>query len=154
MAPTRYSLEVQPVIPEKLKRLTELANDLLYSWDREVRGLFFRLDRPLWEACGHNPKVFLRRVAQSRLDEAVEDRIFMEDYARVLSVYDTYHHERMRPDIAALLNPKQDLVAYFCAEFGFHESFQVYSGGLGILAGDHCKAASDLGLPFVAVGML
>ena len=154
MAPTRYSLEVQPVIPEKLKRLTELASDLLYSWDREVRGLFFRLDRPLWEACGHNPKVFLRRVAQSRLDEAVEDRIFMEDYARVLSVYDTYHQERMRPDIAALLNPKQDLVAYFCAEFGFHESFQVYSGGLGILAGDHCKAASDLGLPFVAVGML
>ena len=154
MVPTRYSLEVQPVIPEKLKRLTELANDLLYSWDREVRGLFFRLDRELWEACGHNPKVFLRRVAQSRLDEAVEDRIFMEDYARVLSVYDTYHQERMRPDIARLLDPKQDLVAYFCAEFGFHESVQLYSGGLGILAGDHCKAASDLGLPFVAVGML
>ncbi len=154
MAPTRYSLEVQPAIPEKLKRLTELANDLLYSWDREVRGLFFRLDRGLWEACGHNPKVFLRRVSQARLEEAVDDRIFMEDYNRVLSVYDTYHQERMRSDIAALVDPKQDLIAYFCAEFGFHESVQLYSGGLGILAGDHCKAASDLGLPFVAVGML
>ena len=55
MTPTRYSLEVQPVVPEKLKRLTELANDLLYSWDREVRGLFFRLDRALWETCGHSP---------------------------------------------------------------------------------------------------
>jgi len=154
MAPTRYSLEVQPVIPEKLKRLTELANDLLYSWDREVRGLFFRLDRQLWEGCGHNPKVFLRRVAQAKLEQAVDDRIFMEDYNRVLSVYDTYHQERMRSDIAALVDPKQDLIAYFCAEFGFHESVQLYSGGLGILAGDHCKAASDLGLPFVAVGML
>ncbi len=154
MTPTRYALEVQPAIPDKLKRLTELASDLLYSWDREVRGLFFRLDRPLWEACGHNPKVFLRRISQARLEQAVDDRIFMEDYVRVLSVYDAYHQERMRPDIAALVDPKQDLIAYFCAEFGFHESVQLYSGGLGILAGDHCKAASDLGLPFVAVGIL
>jgi len=154
MTPTRYTLEVQPQLPEKLARLTELANDLLYSWDREVRSLFFRLDRELWEACSHNPRVFLRRVSQARLEEAADDRIFMEDYVRVLSVYDAYHQERIRPDIAALLDPKQELVAYFCAEFGFHESVQLYSGGLGILAGDHCKAASDLGLPFVAVGML
>ena len=154
MNPTRYSLEVQPQLPEKLKRLTELANDLLYSWDREVRGLFFRLDRRLWEESGHNPKVFLRRVAQSRLEEAADDRVFMEDYVRVLSVYDAYHQERIRPDVAALLDPKRELIAYFCAEFGFHESVQLYSGGLGILAGDHCKAASDLGLPFVAVGVL
>jgi starch phosphorylase len=154
MTPTRYTLEVQPQLPEKLARLTELANDLLYSWDREVRSLFFRLDRELWEASSHNPRVFLRRVSQARLEEAADDRIFMEDYVRVLSVYDAYHQERIRPDIAALLDPKQELIAYFCAEFGFHESVQLYSGGLGILAGDHCKAASDLGLPFVAVGML
>ena len=154
MTPTRYSLEVQPVIPKKLTRLTELANDLLYSWDRGVRGLFFRLDRELWESCGHNPNVFLRRVAQVRLGEATEDRVFMEDYVRVLSAYDAYHQERMRPDIAALVDPKHDLIAYFCAEFGFHESVPLYSGGLGILAGDHCKAASDLGIPFVAVGLL
>ncbi|HYA36698.1 MAG TPA: DUF3417 domain-containing protein, partial [Candidatus Methylomirabilis sp.] len=142
MPGTRYKLEVQPVIPERLKRVQELANDLLYSWDREVRSLFFRLDRELWEACGHNPKVFLRRVAQQRLLDAAEDRVFMEDYNRVLSVYDTYHQERARSDITRLLDPKEDLVAYFCAEFGLHESFQIYSGGLGILAGDYCKAAS------------
>jgi len=70
MAGTRFSIEVQPRIPERLRRLPELANDLFYSWDRSVRGLFFRLDRELWEKCGHNPKVFLRRVAQQRLDEA------------------------------------------------------------------------------------
>ena len=154
MTGTRYSLEVQPVLPERLKRLAELANDLLYSWDRQVRSLFFRLDRHLWEACGHNPKVFLRRVAQQRLDEAAEDRIFMEDYHRALSVYDTYHQAPMQAACSRLLNERDDLVAYFCAEFGFHESFQIYSGGLGILAGDHCKAASDLGIPFIAIGML
>lgn len=154
MTGTRYILEVQPVLPERLKRLQELANDLLYSWDREVRALFYRLNSDLWEACGHNPKLFLRRISQKRLDEAAEDRVFMEDYNRVLSVYDTYHQERARPIITQLLDPKEDLVAYFCAEFGFHESFQIYSGGLGILAGDYCKAASDLNIPFVAVGML
>jgi starch phosphorylase len=154
MSGTRYTLEVQPVLPDRLQRLQQLANDLLYSWDREVRGLFFRLDRKLWESCGHNPKVFLRRVSQKRLNEAAEDRVFMEDFNRVLSVYDSYHQEKTQPEILQYLDPKEDLIAYFCAEFGFHESFQIYSGGLGILAGDHCKAASDLNIPFVAVGML
>ena len=154
MTGTRYILEVQPVIPPRLARLSELANDLLYSWDRQVRGLFFRLDRDLWEACRHNPRVFLRRVSQQRLEEAAEDRVYMEDYNRVLSSYDTYHQTSARSSITHLLDPKEDLVAYFCSEFGFHESVQLYSGGLGILAGDHCKAASDLGIPFVAVGML
>src|SRR3990170_1043530 len=113
MPGTRYTLEVQPVLPERLKRLQEVANDLLYSWDREVRGLFFRLDRELWEACGHNPKVFLRRVAQKRLNEAAEDRVFMEDYNRVLSGFDTYNQERARSDILQYLDPNEDLVAYF-----------------------------------------
>jgi glycogen phosphorylase len=151
---TRFTLEVQPRLPQRLKRLTELANDLLYSWDRQARGLFYRLDPQLWESCGHNPRVFLRRVSQERLEQAAEDRIYVEDYHRVLSGYDTYHAEDIAPEAGRLLDPKEDLIAYFCAEFGFHESFPVYSGGLGILAGDHCKAASDLGLPFVAVGLL
>jgi len=154
MSGTRYSLEVQPVLPERLSRLEELANDLLYSWDRQVRGLFFRLDPQLWEAVGHSPKVFLRRVSQRRLDEAASDRVYVEEYNRALSAYDTYLQETMHSNVGDLLDPGKDLVAYFCAEFGLHESFQIYSGGLGILAGDHCKAASDLGIPFVAVGML
>lgn len=154
MTGTRYTLEVQPVLPERLSRLPELANDLLYSWDRNVRGLFFRLDRTEWESCGHNPKVFLRRVSQQRLDEAAQDRIYMEYYQRVLAAYDSYHQEQLRSGVEIHIEPGQDLIAYFCAEFGFHESLPIYSGGLGILAGDHCKAASDLSLPFVAVGIL
>jgi starch phosphorylase len=154
MTATRYTLEVHPQIPARIHRLRELANDLLYSWDRQVRGLFYRLDPELWESCGHNPKVFLRRVAQQRLERAAENRIFMQDYNRVLSAYDTYLQGPGKNSAEEYLDPKEDLVAYFCAEFGFHESVQLYSGGLGILAGDHCKAASDLGIPFVAVGML
>jgi len=154
MTGTRFSLEVRPRIPERLARLEELANDLFYSWDRSVRALFYRLDRDLWHACGHNPKLFLRRVSQARLEEAAADRLYLEEYHRVLSAYDTYLNERPASGIEQHLDPERDLVAYFCAEFGLHESLPIYSGGLGILAGDHCKAASDLGVPFVAVGLL
>ena len=156
MTGTRFSLEVQPSIPERLKRLEELANDLLYSWDSQVRQLFVRLDPDLWERCGHNPKVFLRRVAQRNLENATADPIYVQDYDRILASYDAYHNVRhgTRSELETLLDPQRDLIAYFCAEFGLHESFPIYSGGLGILAGDHCKAASDLNLPFVAVGLL
>lgn len=154
MSGTLYKLEVRPTLPEKLSGLDTLAQDLLYSWDRGVRGLFYRLDCELWEACNHNPKVFLRRIAQDKLDDAVNDHLFMEEYNRVMSAYQTYHEKVVHAEIEEHLDVNQDLVAYFCAEFGFHESFPIYSGGLGILAGDHCKAASDLGVPFVAVGLL
>ena len=154
MAGTFFKLEIQPRLPEPLQRLNDLSNDLLYSWDRNVRRIFSRLDQPLWEECGHNPKVFLRRVRQRTLEEALHDRAFMEDFRRVLAGYDAYCDGCIKPECADLLDPKKDLVAYFCAEFGLHESFPIYSGGLGILAGDHCKAASDLGIPFIGVGLL
>lgn len=151
---TEFKLEARPSIPESLARLDELANDLFYSWDHGVRNLFARIDLRLWQKVAHNPKLFLRRVAQNRLDEAAEDRAFLSEYRRILSNYDAYLDVEPGPEVTTQLDPETALVAYFCAEFGFHESFPIYSGGLGILAGDHCKAASDLGLPFVAVGLL
>jgi len=154
MPGTRYTLEVQPRIPEALARLRDLADDLKYTSDRRIRGLFYQLDPELWGTCGHNPKVFLRRVSQSRLEQAARDRVFLEEYYRVLSSLDSYHKEPIRPEICEHLNPEKDLVAYFCAEFGFHESLPLYSGGLGILAGDQVKAASDMHLPLVGVGIL
>ena len=154
MPGTRFILEVKPRIPEPLKRLEELANDLFYSWDRQVRRLFTRLDRDVWGSCGHNPKTFLRRISQERLEEAVNDRVFMEDFQRVLSAYDTYQQQGMHAGLEKHISADEDLIAYFCAEFGFHESLPIYSGGLGILAGDHCKAASDLCIPFIGVGIL
>ena len=154
MTATTYTLELRPNIPAPLHRIEEIAENLAYAWDREIRGVFWRLDRNLWNATGNNPKLFLRRVSQATLEAAAEDRDFLEDYNRALSSFDSYMAAGRRPEIEKHLDGSKDLVAYFCAEFGLHESFPIYSGGLGILAGDHCKAISDLGVPFVAVGLL
>ncbi|MCG6968313.1 MAG: alpha-glucan family phosphorylase [Gammaproteobacteria bacterium] len=154
MTGTFYSFEVVPNIPERLQRLVELSEDLYYSWSSQTRALFYFLHPELWEMCGHNPKLFLRRVSQHRLEEAVKDRAFMEAFNRVLADYDTYINEPPNIDLQKCLNTEQDLVAYFSLEFGLHESLPTYSGGLGILAGDHCKAASDLRVPLVAIGLL
>jgi starch phosphorylase len=150
---TRYFLEVNPRIPRRLERLQELANNLWYSWDRPTRALFARLNPALWEAVGHSPKALLKRIDEQRLIDAATDPAFLDSLTRVLSAFDAYHAEppfKQNSDGVA----REDLVAYFCAEFGVHESLPIYSGGLGILAGDHCKAASDFQLPFAAVGLL
>ncbi|MCX7165799.1 MAG: alpha-glucan family phosphorylase [Rhodocyclales bacterium] len=154
MPGTRYQLEVNPAIPPRLARLDEIANNLWYSWDRPTRALFARLGAGLWRAVHHSPKAFLKRIDQKRINEAADDPVFLGTMNRVLSAFDSYHTEPRlnlpgKPPLQAA-----DLIAYFCAEFGFHESLPIYSGGLGILAGDHCKGASDLRLPFVAVGLL
>lgn len=154
MTCTLYSLEVQPVIPAELHCLQEFSNNLAYSWSRKIRGLFYRMDADLWAACGHNPKVFLRRVSQERVNEALADPSYMYDLEEARTQALRYLADPIHEQLAPKLDPNKDLIAYFCAEYGFHESFPIYSGGLGILAGDHCKAASDLGLPFVAVGLL
>jgi starch phosphorylase len=155
MPGTRYQLEVNPEIPARLGRLEELANNLWYSWDRPTRGLFARLNPGLWRAVKHSPKAFLKRIDQRRLKEAADDPIFLGTMNRVLSAYDSYHAAPNTIDLPGRPPLEQnDLIAYFCAEFGFHESLPIYSGGLGILAGDHCKGASDLRLPFIAVGLL
>ncbi len=150
---TTFKLTINPKIPARLMRLEELANNLWYSWDRGTRALFSQLDHRLWGAVKHNPKAFLKRVDESVLLKAAEDRVFLAAYNNVLSTYDSYHYEPSQQDNIEGLDTK-DQIAYFCFEFGFHESLPIYSGGLGILAGDHCKAASDMHLPFVGVGLL
>jgi len=150
---TAFQVEVNPRIPPRIARLEEIASNLWYSWDRPARTLYSRLHTGLWDAVGHNPKAFLRRVDERLLQEAADDPVFLGNYNRVLSAYDSYHNEPLRRNGSEWLR-STDLVAYFCAEFGFHESFPIYSGGLGILAGDHCKAASDMRLPFIGVGLL
>ncbi|MCC6473945.1 MAG: alpha-glucan family phosphorylase [Burkholderiales bacterium] len=149
---TTYTLRVSPSLPPRLARLEELANDLHYSWDRATRNLFARLDASLWNALGRSPKMLLRCVDEKILLQAAQDPRYLESYDAVLAAYDAYHAE-MPGSGAGALAPGE-LVAYFCAEFGFHESLPLYSGGLGILAGDHCKTASDLHLGFVAVGLM
>ncbi len=150
---TPYYVEVQPSIPPQLSRLPELANNLWYSWDRATRELLSRLHPALWQDVGQSPKAFLRRIDQERLVAAAESDDFMRSYRRVLSSFDSYlQGPAPRAEPSGL--EREDLIAYFCAEFGFHESLPIYSGGLGILAGDHCKAASDARLPLVGIGLL
>jgi starch phosphorylase len=151
--PTRYSLEVNPRIPKRLARLEEIAANLYYSWDRPTRALFAKLNPALWDAVGHSPKAMLKRIDEQRLIDAAADPAFLDSLTRVLAAFDAYHAEPPFKQNSGGFRP-DDLVAYFCAEFGVHESLPTYSGGLGILAGDHCKAASDFQLPFVAVGLL
>ena len=150
---TPFSLEVRARIPERIARLEELANNLWYSWNRQSRALFARLNPPLWEAVGYSPKAFLKSVHERQLLAASEDPAFLHDYNQTIAAYDAYHHQPEGGNGDPAMG-QGDLVAYFCAEFGFHESLPIYSGGLGILAGDHCKTASDMGLPFVAMGLL
>jgi starch phosphorylase len=150
---TPYSLEVNPNLPERLARLEDLAGNLWYSWDRPTRELFERLHQSLWNAVGRNPRAFLRRVDERRLVHAADDPVFLSSFDRALSAYDGYLQASVRHEGPQALQG-DDLVAYFCAEFGFHESLPIYSGGLGILAGDHCKAASDMGVPLVGIGLL
>src|SRR5882672_3225791 len=150
---TVFTLEVNARLPDRLARLEELANNLLYSWDRQTRLLFSRLDPHLWDEAGHNPKAFLKRIDEHKLLDAADDPVYLGNMDRILSAFDVYLKEPLRRDGSEWLR-KNDVVAYFCAEFGMHESLPIYSGGLGILAGDCCKAASDMRLPFVGVGLL
>ncbi|MBS0394054.1 MAG: alpha-glucan family phosphorylase, partial [Proteobacteria bacterium] len=149
----KFTLEVNPILPPQLRRLPELAANLRFSWHRPTRRLFEMLDERLWNAVGGNPRVFLRCIDQASLDRAAASDAFLDQYHQVLRGFDAYQREPRHNSPGTDLEPG-DRVAYFCAEYGVHESFPNYSGGLGVLAGDHCKTASDLGLEFVAVGLL
>jgi len=149
---TVFGVEFRPEIPHRLRRLAELADDLRYSWDRRTCRLFERLDARLWEAVRHNPRTFLHRVDTARLQRASEDPVYLDEYDHVLARYDAYHAVPTA-EVGSGIDAAHP-IAYFSAEFGFHESLQLYSGGLGILAADHCKAASDMGLPFAGVSLL
>ncbi len=153
MAGQEFSLQVSAKLPKKIGRLTDLSGNLWFSWHRPTRQLFGMLDRELWWRVGRNPKVFLRCVDQSVLSMAADNETFLGAYRRVLAEFDSYHDQGLTSYKPADLR-EDDRVAYFCAEYGFHDSVPLYSGGLGILAGDHCKTASDMRLPFVAVGLL
>src|SRR5260221_12336011 len=141
-----HLLEVTSPIPAALARLPELAGNLFFSWHRPARALFQDLDPEWWEQFERNPRLMVRCLDQPRLERAANDPEYVERYRQVLDYLDSYVKVPPRAD--------QPLIAYFCAEYGFHESFPIYSGGLGILAGDYCKAASDERLNFIAVGLL
>ena len=148
-------VNVAPKLPPQLGRLHELTYNLRWAWDHESIALFRRLDPDLWEETQHNPEWMLGRMSQERLNALVGDTSFMAHYARVCLSFDEY----MRPEHTWFAGKyghleHQPVIAYFSMEFGLTECLQNYSGGLGVLSGDHVKSASDLNIPLVGVGIL
>jgi starch phosphorylase len=145
------SFQVVPAIPESLSGLKEMAYNLLWSWDDEIRVFFTRVDRDLWSATNQNPVLMLGLVSQQRLNELSLDPGFMAYYEKTYARFRSYLQEITWWDQR---HPARPLIAYFSAEFGLAESLPIYSGGLGVLAGHHLKSASDLGVPLVGMGLL
>jgi starch phosphorylase len=151
MSSSVFALQVSPSIPPSLQRLDDLARNFWFSWNPALGQLFRTLDPVLWRKVEGSPRLFLRSVDQGILDRAATNTGFIDEYRRIAAAFDEYLGSK--PMFRDGLE-QGDVIAYFCAEYGWHESFPIYSGGLGVLAGDHCKTASDLKLPFVAVGLL
>jgi glycogen phosphorylase len=144
----------QSKVPQRIGRLDELANNLWWSWHKQARDLFPALDHRLWHSTGHNPVRLLQDIGREKLIEAASDPTFLNHYDSAMSAFDadmsskeTWFSTRC-PDLTSAR------IAYFSPEFAFHSSLPIYAGGLGILAGDTCKEASDCGLPLVGVGFM
>ena len=141
-------------LPRRLHRLSELAYNVWWAWTPEAQRLFIKIDRDLWEKTYHNPVRFLKEVERAHLNAAIQERFYLDNYENVFEDFDRYLQSqdtwftRTYPDL------RDRQIAYFSMEFGLHETLPIYAGGLGVLAGDHLKEASDLGLPLVAVGLL
>jgi len=152
--PNFQTYNVTPILPPALEPLREMSFNLWWTWEPDARRLFRHLDHELWARTNHNPIRMLQLSRQSRLEELAQDKNFTRELKQVFEEFEKYlgRHDTYGKTGAgsAIKNP----IAYFSAEFGFHESIPNYSGGLGILAGDHCKSASDLDLNFVAIGLL
>ena len=141
-------------VPLKIARLSDLAYNLWWSWSPEARQLFKNLDPALWRSTQHNPVQILQEIAPEDLEAAANDSLFYSYYKKAIIAFD----REMESDQTWFRKryPEQNgfLTAYFSAEFGLHNSLPIYSGGLGILSGDHAQEASDLGIPLVGVGFM
>ena len=138
---------VRPALPDQLSRMPELAYNILWSWEPIIRGLFRRMDANLWRECNYNPVLMLGRVSRATLQRVAADPRYLAMYNMACQRYDA-HVKGGKP------RADGKLVAYFSAEYGLTECLPIYSGGLGVLSGDHLKSSSDCDLPLVAVGLL
>src|SRR5688572_13038808 len=152
-SPTIRTFQVFPDVPAPLEPVLEMAHNLWWVWHPDAVELFRRLDRKLWEDVYHNPVKLLGVIDQRKLAAAASDEGYLAHMSRV---YEAFKEHLNQPGWFREHHADKSklLIAYFSAEFGIHESLPIYSGGLGILAGDHLKSASELSLPLVGVGLL
>jgi len=151
MEPFRTKISNRFSLPRRINRLGELAYNMWWSWNPDAQRLYTRIDKQLWEQVGRNPVLFLRQVERARLN--ANNRYYLEFYDRIFRAFDRYMQTEDTWFARHYGELKTRPIAYFSMEFGLHEIFPIYAGGLGVLSGDHVKEASDLGLPFVAVGL-
>jgi starch phosphorylase len=180
--PYTTTLAESPTLPAPLQALERISWNYWWSWSAEGAGVFRDLDTELWDEWEHNPRLLLEKASQYRLAEMATDPVYIERVRRLAEQFDQYMTATVAPPadlrseisdlksqisnfksqisdrgpsqtMTAAITPEHPIV-YFCAEYGVHNSLPLYSGGLGVLAGDHLKSASDLGLPLVAVGLL
>jgi len=144
---------VSTTIPEKLSRLTDIAYNFWWTWNYESIEMFKSIDPQLWDKLGANPVAFLRNTGSKSLLLKLDDADFMNRYQTVVNKFDNYMNNTDTWFNHTYPDHTDHMVAYFSAEFGLNESLPIYSGGLGVLSGDHCKSASDLGIPFTAIGL-
>ncbi len=141
-------------LPERINRLEELGYDLWWSWTAEARNVFRRLDYTLWRQTAHNPVLMLRQLPRERITQAAEDPEWLVLYDRAIARLEAARAARNTWCESECPDFQGKSVAYFSAEFALHQSLPIYAGGLGVLAGDHCKEASDLGVPLIGVGFM
>lgn len=149
-----HTFTVIPKLPAALERLRELAYNVRWAWNHDTIELFRRLDSDLWETSGHNPVRMIGTINQQRLEEAAADDSFLAHFERVMGDFDAYMENKGSWFQKTHGKSDKPSIAYFSAEFGLTECLSIFAGGLGILAGDHLKSASDLGIPLTGVGLL
>ena len=141
-------------LPRRISRLGELAYNLWWTWNPDATRLFARLDYDLWESLSHNAILMLSQVERATLNAFAQDKDYLATYDRVFAEFDAYIDGKSTWSLRTYPELAGRPVAYFSMEFGLHETLPIYSGGLGVLAGDHLKEASDLGLPLVGIGFM
>jgi len=150
--PVLHEITAVSQLPEALRRMRDLARNLWWCWQPEAVALFRDISVDAWEECNHNPVFMLAQAPAARLATLARDRIYLERLHAVLDAFDAYMATPPRKDLDGI-GPARP-IAYFSTEYGIHESLPIYSGGLGVLSGDHLKSASDLNLPLLGVGLL
>ena len=147
-------ITVNPQLPKPIERLGEISENLWWSWNTEFLKIFKEIDVDLWEKCTKNPVKFLKQVEQEKLEKAATNLEVLKIYKTNVENFDNYMKSKNTWFNKNYPENKENVIAYFSAEYGLDETIPIYSGGLGILSGDHLKSASDLGIPLVAIGLL
>lgn len=150
----KNALAKRQKLPSPLQALERLSWNYWWSWSTDGASVYRDLDAELWDECEHNPRLLLSKVSEYRLAEMATDPVYLGRISKLAAEFDRYMNVTQVSPASASTVTAEHPVAYFCAEYGVHNSLPLYSGGLGVLAGDHLKSASDLGLPLVAVGLL